>query len=203
LPASSDYQQLEGRWPASTGWLIISVLFANKLWIGDVTSMSLYWVARLPIARPVSRSPLAPNKSRPASIAPSGNRRPRKIALSLAIVGALAAPFVFRTYKARPTYAAWVPLTAQERDNLGVYLRGHCRTETRDIGMNFICSEDRDEYEHGGKYNYYPSLPTYLALNASIAAATFLSIFVLAFLIPILVRGIALLVRRYWKWLNA
>jgi hypothetical protein len=69
--------------------------------------------------------------------------------------------------------------------------------------MNFICNEDRDEYGHGGKYNYYPSLPTYLALNASIAAATFLSIFVLAFLIPMLVRGIALLVRRYWKWLNA
>ena len=45
----NDYERLERRWPASTGWLIASILFAHKLWIMDVTSMSLYWVARLPI----------------------------------------------------------------------------------------------------------------------------------------------------------
>src|SRR6266567_8019957 len=102
----NDYQRLEGRWPASTGWLIVSILFANKLWIGDVTSMSLYWVARLPIKRPREQtshlSPMRrPERAVLATAAPHGGRgRQWKIALSLAIVGALAAPFVFRTYKA-------------------------------------------------------------------------------------------------------
>jgi hypothetical protein len=117
---SNDYQRLERRWPASTGWLIVSVLFANKLWIMDVTSMSLYWVARLPIKRPREQTYLLPMR-RPeravlATAAPNGSRgRQWKIALSLAIVGALAAPFLFRTYKARPIHSVWVPLTAREK----------------------------------------------------------------------------------------
>ena len=192
--------------PASTAWLIVSILFANKLWISDATSMSLYWVARLPIPRTSFRSPLAPEADSDAalSIAPNRSRRPRKIALSLAIVGALASPFAFGTYKARPTYSVWVSLTAQERANRSAYLQSNnCRIGTGDVVTRIVCSEYREEYENGGKYNYYPSLPTYLALNASVAVATFLSTFVLAFLIPMLVRGIALLVRRYWRWLNA
>jgi hypothetical protein len=40
----------------------------------------------------------------------------RKIALSLAIVGALAAPFIFRTYKANPRFEEFVPLTAEQRE---------------------------------------------------------------------------------------
>src|ERR1700722_5810427 len=98
-----------GAWPASTGWLIASILFANKLWIGDVTSMSLYWVARLPIKRPKASSPLAqksagdqPEQSAAfVSAVVKCHTRQRKIALSLAIVAAFAAPFVFRTYQAK------------------------------------------------------------------------------------------------------
>ena len=108
-PGRNDYQRLEGRWPASTGWLIVSILFANKLWIMDVTSMSLYWVARLPIERPKPTSPLRPkeqtSRASPSlrelralrKVAPAGRRRHWKIALSLAIVGSFAGPFFFRT----------------------------------------------------------------------------------------------------------
>ena len=34
--------------PASTAFLVISILFFPRIWIIDVTSVSLYWVARLP-----------------------------------------------------------------------------------------------------------------------------------------------------------
>src|SRR5260370_7813542 len=111
--------ELGGLWPASTGCLISSILFADKLWLLDVTSMSLYWVARLPIERPKATSPLAPRRAarkpeRATAVATKGHRRQRKIALSLAIVSALAAPFVFRTYKERFIHSLSVPLTPQE-----------------------------------------------------------------------------------------
>jgi hypothetical protein len=38
-----------------------------------------------------------------------------KVALSLAVVGAIAAPFVFQTYKAHSTFQKWVPITAEDR----------------------------------------------------------------------------------------
>ncbi|UGY27322.1 hypothetical protein HU675_0011485 [Bradyrhizobium septentrionale] len=40
--------------PASTAWLVVSIVFASKLWIADASSMSLYWVARLPLKRQAS-----------------------------------------------------------------------------------------------------------------------------------------------------
>jgi hypothetical protein len=40
-------------------------------------------------------------------------------------------------------------------------------------------------------------------MNVITAAATAIILYLLAYLIPMLFRGIASLVRRYWKWLNA
>ena len=206
----NDYQRLEGRWPASTGWLIVSIIFANKLWVGDVTSMSLYWVARLPIKRPKGQtsriSPMRrPERAAVAKAAPNGARRRQwKIALSLAIVGALAAPFIFRTYKAHPTYSVWVPLTAQERENLARSLKNsnYCKREIS-VVVDFICYHEKERFELGGEYKYYPDSAKYLTVNAAAATLAFSVVFSLAFLIPMLVRGFALLTRRYWKWLNA
>lgn len=193
--------------PASTGWLIVSLVFATSLWISDVTSMSLYWVARLPIARTPYHSPLAltPAANRNADIQRSPKvRRARKIALSLAIIGALAGPFVFGSYRARPTYPVWMPLTEQERENLSAYFQRNerCRRETRDASR-IICHLAWEEYEQGGKREYHPDLAKYLALNGGIAAATFISVFVLALLIPMMMRGFGSLARRYLQWLNA
>src|SRR5260370_37604568 len=93
---SNDYQRLERRWPASTGLLIVSIFFSHKFWAWDATQMSLYWVARLPIERPSRQaSPLASIKSsRTPAAQPIRRSRQWKIALSLAIIGALAAPFL-------------------------------------------------------------------------------------------------------------
>lgn len=192
--------------PASTGWLIVSILFANKLWISDATSMSLYWVARLPIPRVPFRSPLAPKNKGEAviSIAPNISRRSRKIAVSLAIVGALASPFAFGTYKARPTYSVLVVLTAQERANRAAYLQSNdCRMGTGDVIARILCARAKEEYELGRDYEYHPDLPSYLVLNVGVAVATFIGVLGLAFLIPMLVCGSAFLIRSYWNWLNA
>ena len=208
---------LEGRCPASTGWLIASILFANKLWIGDVTSMSLYWVARLPIKRPIRRT------SHIWSM-PAGRRRWRKIALSLAVVAALAGPFAFRTYEARPVYRA--PLTAQEKEQFA-NAQEYCRQNDRNneialkrrnqmallgleedpnsvVGMgDIVCSMGMGEFDPSGSYKYHFDLLEYFALNIGAAIVAFIGVYGLAFLIPMLVGGFAVLIRRYWKWLNA
>src|ERR1700730_968200 len=135
----NDYQRLERRWPASTGLLIVSIFFGHKFWAWDATQMSLYWVARLPIERPSRQTSRISSMRRPerpvfVPVARNGGRRRQwKIALSRAIVGALAAPFLFRTCKARPTYSVWVPLTAREKENLVVSLQNsnYCQTDYR------------------------------------------------------------------------
>jgi hypothetical protein len=47
----------------------------------------------------------------------------RKIAISLAIVGAIAAAFIFGTSKMRPTSENWVPITAEENASIAAYLK--------------------------------------------------------------------------------
>jgi len=158
-----------------------------------------------PSGRPVS-------KTSPA--APTGRLRQWKIALSLAVVGALAAPFVFRTYKERPISAAFVqPLTAKEKKERADYL------ETNDCVASFDASTDerfscvveteifkktiQKELETGKRAEWHADLPMYLVINVVTAAATAVSIFGLAYLIPMLIRGVISLARRYWRWLKA
>ena len=190
--------------PASTGWLIVSILFANKLWISDATSMSLYWVTRLPIK---------PTKADRAALAPSAsktNRRHQKIALSLAVVGALAAPFVSRTLKERPTSSVMLPLTPEQKvewtdevqsyRNSGACERSGERAEI-DCHAQHVYERLLEQGYVGPVYRF--DIFKYVAINIAVAAATFISVFVLAFLIPMLARGSVFFVRRYWRWLNA
>jgi hypothetical protein len=160
--------------------------------------------------------------------APSGRRvlRQWKIALSLAVVGALAAPFVFRTYKARPVSAVWVtPLTAKDKEERAVYLdtndcvasfeaasndRSSCVFETgpRDYPAPFserlrFKRRIEEELERGKRQEWRADPPMYWVLNVVTAAAAFVVLFGLVYLIPMLIRGVAFLGRRYWRWLNA
>lgn len=132
-------------------------------------------------------------------------RRQRKIVLSIAVVTTLAAPFVFGTYRARPTYSVWVPLTTQEQENLSARYHGggYCQRSIDDVADRVVCRMLEEEYEQGGRYEHPPNLQKYLAINAGVAMATFISVFALAFLIPMLARGSAFIVRRYWQWLDA
>jgi hypothetical protein len=198
MPALQDggsdgkLKNAQGLGPASTGWLVASILFANKLWIMDATSMSLYWVARLPIkGLKEQTSSLAPS----LRINRSGHKRQWKIAVSLAVLGALAAPFVFRTYNYNPTHMALVPLTAETEERYR-YLLGEPACEK---SCNWIREDLLQRTAHERRFN----LPEYLLLNTIVAVVSFVGVFALSSLIPMLVRGLASLGRRYWKWLNA
>lgn len=120
-----------------------------------------------------------------------------KIAFSLAIVGAIAAPFVLGTWKIRPMSKGWVPLTVEERENILSNIEGtdSCQKTATDIAK-LSCFALQRELTDGGEFRTYASAPKYVAWNAAAAAMGFSTIFGLTFLLPALVR-------RYLKWLNA
>jgi hypothetical protein len=150
-----------------------------------------------------------------------GRLRQWKIALSLAVVGALAAPFAFGTYKTRPTHLVWVPLTAHEKEQRAYYLdtddcksfdeglsdppneRFFCDVQNREGTIRYFKMYMEEQLEKGGRKKLLADLPEYWAMNVGVAAATAFSLFGLAYLIPMLIRGVAFLARRYWGWLNA
>jgi hypothetical protein len=61
-----------------------------------------------------------------------------KIAIPVAVVGAIAAPFVFGTWKMPQTSETWVPLTADQKAKLDIYMQNteNCRTFEAASGDN-------------------------------------------------------------------
>ena len=53
-----------------------------------------------------------------------------KVAISLAILGAIAAPFVTHTVTMRPTTETWIPLTQDEKERISAEMSktSNCRT---------------------------------------------------------------------------
>jgi hypothetical protein len=117
----------------------------------------------------------------------------RKIAISLAVIGAISAPFVFATYEMDPEWRTWTPLTAAERQQIAVNLARCHIAELSDEGS--VCHRERRWLEEGGYYPPTPSMFLYLLLNVAVAAAGFGIIFGLTYLLPALGR-------RYWRWLH-
>jgi hypothetical protein len=123
----------------------------------------------------------------------------------------LAAPFAFGTYKARPTYLVTVsvPLTAQEKERIAIELRSldndDCKSIDLPHGLICIRDDDKAKLESGTRKEYsdHTDLPKYWMMNVRVAAATAIGLFGLTFLIPMLIRGVVFLARRYWRWLNA
>jgi hypothetical protein len=81
------------------------------------------------------------------------------------------------------------------------------RCEGISLPAGLICADDdiRAELESGmsTRSESHADLPKYWMMNLGTATATAVSLFGLAFLIPVLIRGVAFLARRYWRWLNA
>jgi hypothetical protein len=69
------------------------------------------------------------------------------VALSLAILGAVAAPFVTHTVRMRPTTETWIPLTQDEKDRLSAEMSktSNCRTlsEQFDAKKTWVLSRQR------------------------------------------------------------
>jgi hypothetical protein len=127
----------------------------------------------------------------------------RKIAISLAVVGAIAAPFVFGTYNERPIAKVWTSFDEEpwtkEYYKAIVAKTNNCQTFEYyggpDARIVRFCLDGQKALEEGGYYGGRQSTPLYLALNAAVAVVTFAVIFGLTYLLPALAR-------RYWQWLK-
>jgi hypothetical protein len=125
--------------------------------------------------------------------------------LGLAIVGTIAAPFVFGTWQPRPNAQAWIALTPERRADLLAKMENskNCRyletqVEARDaLGLTpdpddileaIQCHREQDALRDGGEAQAYFSRPRYLAINAAIALAGFLGVVGVALVLPVLLR---------------
>jgi hypothetical protein len=118
-----------------------------------------------------------------------------KIAISLAVIGAVAAPFAFGTYEAEPTSQTWIPITEEIREKVVANLKSNNDCQGLVNPALGSCRFEQKAVKEGGVYGEEPSTPLYLVLNAAAAIAGFVLTFGLTFLLPALVR-------RYWRWLN-
>ena len=110
-----------------------------------------------------------------------------KIAIPVAVVGAIAAPFVFGTWKMPQTSETWVPLTADQKAKLDIYMQSteNCRTFEAASGDKDFCDMELEKLRAGGEYQYlYLSTPKYFALNFAVALGAFIAVFSLTFLLP-------------------
>jgi hypothetical protein len=144
----------------------------------------------------------------------------RKIAISLAVVAAIATPLASGAYWAEPTSKTLlVPFSKEREAEVRSLLAdtNNCQNldrlqqkideaqRTRDKNDPFsgymppdaftACTRDLKAWQDGGYLGYDFSLSKYLALNAAAAAIAFIAIFGLSYLLPALAR-------RYWRWLN-
>ena len=114
-----------------------------------------------------------------------------KIAIFLAIIGAIAAPFLLGTYKLRPAVRLWVPYTAAEKESISTELnRTNCQEGERleQIACNLVRSRKEESLNNGGEFREYYSVPIYWAFNGGAAVAGFVFVFALAFFVPALTR---------------
>ena len=133
----------------------------------------------------------------------------RKIAISLAVVAAIATPLVLGTYLADLS-TTFVPFSKEteaeirsvlaETNNCQTNLDSLRKVDTHDLFSGFdgrtdpfTCKYYLEIWQAGGGKDF--SLSKYLALNAAAAAIAFTAIFGLSYLLPALAR-------RYWRWLS-
>jgi len=128
----------------------------------------------------------------------------RKVAFSLAIVGAIAAPFVTHTVTMHPTTETWVPLTQDEKERTSAEMSktSNCRTLSEQfdakksmgakpsvddfmntISQESICRDQLKSLELGGHAEAHPSILKYAALNLASALAGFGIVFGVAIVI--------------------
>lgn len=127
-----------------------------------------------------------------------------KIAISLAILGAIAAPFITRTVTMEPTNESWVALTQDEKERISAEMSktSNCRTLSEQfdakksmgakpsvddfmntISQESICRDQLKSLELGGHAEAHPSILKYAALNLASALAGFGIVFGVAIVI--------------------
>ena len=119
-----------------------------------------------------------------------------KVAISLAVVGALAAPFIFDTWEAMPEKEVWVPLTEHHRQELENYKKALNSCKGMGESERFICEDRYIKPLEEGREQVYPlDLFKYLAINLAVALPVFVGIFGSVMVLPPIAT-------RYWGWLR-
>jgi hypothetical protein len=125
-----------------------------------------------------------------------------KIAISIAVVGAVAGPFILGTYKMRPTHdVAAAPLSADQRERIEQELQhtNNCEDiRDRNHLRQYLCREDKKDLETGFTHVEEFNTGVYLAWNAVAASGGFIGGYILTFLLYTL----ANMARIYWRWLH-
>ena len=120
--------------------------------------------------------------------------KPWKVAIFLAILGAIAAPFITHTVTMDPTTESWVALTQDEKERISAEMSktSNCRSLSEQfeakkttgskpsvedfmdaISRDSICRDQLKSLELGGHVEYHPSIFKYAALNLASALAGF------------------------------
>ena len=116
-----------------------------------------------------------------------------KVAISLAVVGALVAPFIVGTGKVMPL--KWVPFTEEQRQEIESHLNS-CKDEGITKSARWVCEYlTTERLKEGGEYGNKPDPFKDLVVNLAVALVMFVGIFGLTMVLP----AIAL---RYWRWLR-
>jgi hypothetical protein len=121
-----------------------------------------------------------------------------KLAISLAILAALAAPIVAGTWK--PRSGEWHSLPIDERNSISKMATEtdnctHFSPQDTDIGKT-ICTILLSDLHAGGRYESGEKITwRYVAKNLQLMAGTFLLVFLAAMVLPSIGA-------RYWIWLN-
>ena len=97
-----------------------------------------------------------------------------KIALSLAVVAAVEAPFVSGSWKVRPTKEFLVPLTPDQKEKITAYMEKTSNCESERSGWKNICEMQRRDLERGAEsYHGGFSVEQYLVSNFAVALGVF------------------------------
>jgi uncharacterized membrane protein len=121
-----------------------------------------------------------------------------KLAVSLAVVAALAAPLATGAWKLRP--GGWQPLPTDERDRIVKMAAetdncAHFSPEDTDLGKT-ICTILLSDLHAGGRYESGERVTwRYIARNLELMAGAFVFVFLGAMIL--LALG-----ARYWAWLK-
>ena len=122
-----------------------------------------------------------------------------KLAISLAVIAAVAAPAITGVWRLAP--AEFEPLTDRERLEAGQYLQHSCITfpKTEDGWDHYdwegCAIEERALRDGGRRYPAEPVTATYLAKNFYVVGGAFILTFALVMMAPTVGR-------RYWLWLR-
>ena len=132
-----------------------------------------------------------------------------KIAVSLGILGAIAAPFFTHTVRMSPTTETWTPLTQDEKERISAEMSktSNCRTLSEQfdakkntgvkpsvedfmnvISQDSICRDQLKSLELGGHVESHPSMFKYAVFNLASALAGFGIVFAAATVIAFLIQ---------------